>query len=176
VFVLGGTVALTGTNRYTGGTRNSGGTLEFATGALVTSGSITFAGSSALRFGLGIRRKGFNLFVLGSQGTGRHSMVRRFVQQRAEKEPVPEDWVYVAFVFEAGMRGESVTAYLNGMPAGQFDIPPLSSMDVYALELGLRVGCWSELFKGELDGVRILNVALTPEQLALRPDYPTPQN
>jgi len=88
----------------------------------------------------------------------------------------PEDWVYVAFVFEAGMRGESVTAYLNGMPAGQFDIPPLSSMDVYALELGLRVGCWSELFKGDLDGVRILNVALTPEQLALRPDYPTPQN
>jgi lon-related putative ATP-dependent protease len=51
--------------------------------------------TEALRFGLGIRRKGFNLFVLGSQGTGRHSMVRRFVQQRAEKEPVPEDWVYV---------------------------------------------------------------------------------
>lgn len=51
--------------------------------------------TEALRFGLGIRRKGFNLFVLGSQGTGRHSMVRRFVQQRAEREPVPEDWVYV---------------------------------------------------------------------------------
>ncbi|MEZ4392893.1 MAG: Lon-like protease helical domain-containing protein [Polyangiales bacterium] len=51
--------------------------------------------TEALRFGLGIRRKGFNLFVLGSQGTGRHSMVRRFVQQRAETEPIPEDWVYV---------------------------------------------------------------------------------
>ena len=49
----------------------------------------------ALRFGLGIRRKGFNLFVLGSQGSGRHSMVRRFVQQRAAGEPVPDDWVYV---------------------------------------------------------------------------------
>lgn len=49
----------------------------------------------ALRFGLGIRRKGFNLFVLGSQGSGRHSMVRRFVQQRAETEPVPDDWIYV---------------------------------------------------------------------------------
>jgi hypothetical protein len=87
-----------------------------------------------------------------------------------------ETWVHVAFVFQAGERGDTVAAYLNGTFAGQYDIPPLSPMDAYRLELGLRRSCWSELFKGELDGVRILNVALTPEQLALRPDYPTPQN
>jgi lon-related putative ATP-dependent protease len=49
----------------------------------------------ALRFGIGIRRRGYNLFVLGEPGTGRHSVVRQFLTGQAAGEPVPSDWCYV---------------------------------------------------------------------------------
>ena len=49
----------------------------------------------ALAFGTGIERKGYNLFVLGAPGTGRHSLVRRMLEAKAAAEPTPDDWVYV---------------------------------------------------------------------------------
>jgi lon-related putative ATP-dependent protease len=55
--------------------------------------------TEAIRFGLGIRREGYNLFVLGPSGTGRHTIVRRFLDHQASTEPVPPDWCYV-FNFE----------------------------------------------------------------------------
>lgn len=50
----------------------------------------------ALHFGLGIRRHGYNLFVLGPSGMGKHTMVRQFLDQCAADEPVASDWIYVA--------------------------------------------------------------------------------
>jgi lon-related putative ATP-dependent protease len=49
----------------------------------------------ALRFGVGMRHKGYNLFVLGPSGTGRHALARREIERRAAAEPVPADWCYV---------------------------------------------------------------------------------
>jgi lon-related putative ATP-dependent protease len=49
----------------------------------------------ALRFGVGIRKRGFNLYVLGPQGVGKHRLVCREVEARAAEEPVPDDWIYV---------------------------------------------------------------------------------
>jgi len=49
----------------------------------------------AIRFGVGIRRDGYNLFVLGVPGTGRHEVVQRFLEQKAASEPIPSDWCYV---------------------------------------------------------------------------------
>lgn len=49
----------------------------------------------ALKFGVGIERKGFNLFVLGSMGTGRHAMVRRYLDKISKTREVPDDWCYV---------------------------------------------------------------------------------
>lgn len=49
----------------------------------------------ALTFGIGIRRDGYNLFVLGPPATGRHSMVRDYLQRRAASEPTPDEWVYI---------------------------------------------------------------------------------
>jgi lon-related putative ATP-dependent protease len=51
--------------------------------------------TEAIRFGIGIRRDGYNLFVHGPSGTGRHDIVRRFLEERAAKEPVPPDRCYV---------------------------------------------------------------------------------
>jgi len=37
----------------------------------------------AMRFGVGIRRPGFNLFLLGPGGTGKFGAVREFLKKRA---------------------------------------------------------------------------------------------
>lgn len=49
----------------------------------------------ALRFGVGIRRPGYNLYALGATGTGKHSTIDRFLRLRAVHEPVPPDLCYV---------------------------------------------------------------------------------
>jgi lon-related putative ATP-dependent protease len=49
----------------------------------------------ALRFGVGIHRTGYNLFVLGPPGLGKHAVVRRFLEARATSAPTPPDWCYV---------------------------------------------------------------------------------
>ncbi|MCP4200051.1 MAG: AAA family ATPase [Proteobacteria bacterium] len=49
----------------------------------------------AIEFGMGIRHKGYNLFVLGPPGTGRHGVIRRFVERQALEEEVPSDWCYI---------------------------------------------------------------------------------
>jgi Cdc6-like AAA superfamily ATPase len=49
----------------------------------------------ALRFGIGIQRSGYNLYVLGAPGTGRHTVVRQFLDDKAAREPVPSEWCYV---------------------------------------------------------------------------------
>ena len=49
----------------------------------------------ALKFGLGIKDHGFNVFVAGYPGTGRKTAVRNFVEAQAKTQPVPSDWCYV---------------------------------------------------------------------------------
>jgi lon-related putative ATP-dependent protease len=51
--------------------------------------------SAALRFGLGIRRPGFNLYLLGEPGIGRRELLERFLAEQAAAQPTPSDWCYV---------------------------------------------------------------------------------
>ena len=50
---------------------------------------------SAVRFGIGIRQKGYNLFALGEPGAGKHTTIRQFLDKAAGSEPVPPDLCYV---------------------------------------------------------------------------------
>lgn len=50
---------------------------------------------AAVEFGIGIDREGYNLFVLGSPGTGKHTLLREFLERRAAREHQPPDWCYV---------------------------------------------------------------------------------
>jgi lon-related putative ATP-dependent protease len=50
---------------------------------------------TSLAFGAGIRRDGYNLFVMGPPGAGKHAMVGQYLRARAAEEPKPNDWVYV---------------------------------------------------------------------------------
>jgi lon-related putative ATP-dependent protease len=49
----------------------------------------------ALKFGLGIKEKGFNIYVAGYPGTGRTTAVINFLDESARSQPVPPDWCYV---------------------------------------------------------------------------------
>jgi lon-related putative ATP-dependent protease len=49
----------------------------------------------ALRFGIGIRHDGFNLFALGPSGTGKESTVLQLLDALAPTEACPDDWCYV---------------------------------------------------------------------------------
>ena len=49
----------------------------------------------ALKFGLGIKNHGFNVYVAGYPGTGRKTAVKNFVEAQAKTQPVPPDWCYV---------------------------------------------------------------------------------
>lgn len=57
----------------------------------------------AIRFGIGIAHEGYNLFAMGPEGLGRHTIVRAFLEREAPRRDVPRDWCYV-FNFEAAHR------------------------------------------------------------------------
>ncbi|TLF52828.1 ATP-dependent protease [Halomonas urmiana] len=48
----------------------------------------------ALSFGTAMRSDGFNLFVLGTPGHDRESLVGRFLAEQAQRGPTPGDWCY----------------------------------------------------------------------------------
>jgi len=48
----------------------------------------------ALKFGLDIKEKGFNVYVAGYPGTGRMSAVKDFLEDIAKKKPAPSDLCY----------------------------------------------------------------------------------
>ena len=78
----------------------------------------------SIQFSIGIRRDGYNLYALGPSGTGKHSIVKRFLEQRAAQDPLPSDWCYVynfkenhkpiALRFPAGM-GQQFRQDMSGL-------------------------------------------------------------
>lgn len=68
---------------------------------------------SAIDFGLNLDSSGFNIFLLGENGTGRLSTIRAVLEKQALTRPKPSDWCYVynfkdpdtpmAISFRAGM-------------------------------------------------------------------------
>jgi lon-related putative ATP-dependent protease len=50
----------------------------------------------AIRFAIGMRQSGYNLYALGPEGMGKHTAVRRFLEEQANRELAPPDWCYVS--------------------------------------------------------------------------------
>ena len=69
--------------------------------------------AESLRFGTGMKRRGFNIFALGQPGTGRHSMVRQTLNEKSKAEPVPSEPCYVNN-FEDSSKPKSIS-----MPPGR---------------------------------------------------------
>ncbi|MCS7203914.1 MAG: AAA family ATPase, partial [Thermodesulfovibrio sp.] len=47
---------------------------------------------ASLEFGLNLPSKGFNIYALGEQGTGKMRSIRALLSEKAKKEPTPPDW------------------------------------------------------------------------------------
>ncbi|MFO7740995.1 MAG: ATP-binding protein [Anaerolineae bacterium] len=61
----------------------------------------------AVRFSIGIRRDGYNLFALGPSGTGKRTTISRFLHRKASGDPTPSDWCYVNN-FEESQKPDAV--------------------------------------------------------------------
>lgn len=49
----------------------------------------------SVRFAVGMKHPGYNLFALGPAGTGRQFVIRHFLEEEASRRPVPPDLCYV---------------------------------------------------------------------------------
>ena len=49
----------------------------------------------AIRFGLDIHSPGYNIYVSGLTGTGKTTVIRKFLEEIAVTMPTPDDWCYV---------------------------------------------------------------------------------
>ena len=68
---------------------------------------------NALEFGIDIDVKGYNLYIEGSAGIGKTMYTKRFLEERAAKNKVPNDWCYI-YNFENPNEPVAVS-----FPAGQ---------------------------------------------------------
>ena len=50
---------------------------------------------AAVELGINIQSKGYNLFCLGPEGTGKSSLVKRVLAKEAKNRSTPNDWAYV---------------------------------------------------------------------------------
>ncbi|HEX6317480.1 MAG TPA: AAA family ATPase [Burkholderiales bacterium] len=67
----------------------------------------------ALEFGVGMQREGYNLFAMGPEGYGRHTLVLQRLEAQALGRAVPADWCYV-FNFKSPHRPRALR-----LPAGE---------------------------------------------------------
>lgn len=49
----------------------------------------------AIEFGVDIEQEGFNLFVMGPPGVGKHDLVRKVLEEHSQANSLPFDWCYV---------------------------------------------------------------------------------
>lgn len=49
----------------------------------------------AINLGLGIRKPGYNIYASGEAGTGKTSVIKRFLEKWSTKAPTPNDLVYI---------------------------------------------------------------------------------
>lgn len=51
--------------------------------------------TEAIRFGIGMHREGFNLYVMGPPGIGKQALVRHCLESEVAGRTAPSDWCYV---------------------------------------------------------------------------------
>ncbi len=49
----------------------------------------------AVDFSTDIKQDGFNLFAMGPNGSGKHSVIKNYLEKKSQDEPTPDDWCYV---------------------------------------------------------------------------------
>lgn len=96
---------------------------------------------SAVEIGINIQSKGYNLFCLGPEGTGKTSLVKRVLRKEAQTRPTPDDWAYVynfdepykpcAISFASGTAAEFAKDVDKLIENLSTTIPAISDSDEY---------------------------------------------
>jgi lon-related putative ATP-dependent protease len=50
----------------------------------------------AIEFGVGIGHEGYNLYLMGSAGLGKHALIVDVLNRQRRDAPIPDDWCYIA--------------------------------------------------------------------------------
>lgn len=50
----------------------------------------------AIEFGIGMAHEGYNLYLMGSTGLGKHRVIRQALEKMRDQAPAPADWCYIA--------------------------------------------------------------------------------
>ena len=102
---------------------------------------------SAVELGIHIKSRGYNLFCLGPEGTGKTSLVKRILEKEAQKRKTPYDWAYVynfeepykpkAVSFPAGMACDFAKDVDDLIDDLSVALPALIESDEYKAALGI---------------------------------------
>jgi len=110
----------------------------------------------AFHFGLDMQHEGYNLFVLGPSGAGRHRLARRLLEARAAEDSRADDWCYV-YAFPTPSRPRVLRLPPGRGGALRDDMARL----VLDLKASLTAAFESDAYQ---TGVRALEAALAQRQ------------
>ncbi len=100
---------------------------------------------SAVELGINIKSRGYNLFCLGPEGTGKTSLVKRILEKEGKERKTPDDWAYVynfdephkptALNFPAGEAAGFAKAMDEFAAFVEFDLPEVVKNELYEEQL-----------------------------------------
>jgi len=104
---------------------------------------------SAVELGINIKSRGYNLFCLGPEGTGKTSLVKRILEKEGKKRTTPDDWVYV---YNFDEPHKPIALNFNAGEASGF----AKAMDDFAdfLEHDLPEAVKNEMYEEQLKSIR----------------------
>lgn len=101
----------------------------------------------AVELGIHIKSRGYNLFCLGPEGTGKTSLVKRILEKEAKNRKTPEDWAYVynfdepykpiAMSFPAGQAAEFAKDVDELLDELSDSLPEIIESEEYKAALGI---------------------------------------
>lgn len=101
----------------------------------------------AVELGINIKSRGYNLFCLGPEGTGKTSLVKRILEKEGKLRPTPDDWAYVynfdephkplAINFPAGAAAGFAKDMEEFAYAMEHDLPEAVKNELYEEQLGI---------------------------------------
>lgn len=103
----------------------------------------------AVELGINIKSRGYNLFCLGPEGTGKTSLVKRILEKEGKQRPTPDDWAYV-YNFDEPHKPVAINFPAGAAAGFAKDMEEFA----YAMEHDLPEAVKNELYEEQLSVIR----------------------